>query len=325
MNNGKSLILADDKEQLTELGHQIKTLVPGADKLSTNQAISLGNASLISGANPFRGELYGYTDKNGVLKLVEGYKLLVRWAKRVSDYDDNYSERLPVGVEGIEEGDIGYRITITRHDKRAGIKEYIKLGATFKEALDLVSTDAVGIVLKKETWSSQYKKAIDPPKGWSWDQVARKRALKNGLNLAFAMPGIAELAKETWMVDDVQTVPQDWAGTENYQTDEEAERHAQLAAEERQRQVKVSTMDTEALTAYKDEIKAATDVMRNNGDDDPLDLADEMPDVMDPSTNFYAWGDANNISRPMAGEFLKETHGDFDAALKLMKEAQSEN
>lgn len=312
MTNGKSLILAEEKEELTELGHQIKTLVPGADKLSANQAISLGNAALLSGANPFRGEMYGYLDKNKNLQLVEGYKLLARWAKRISDYDDNYSDRLPVGIEGINDGDVGYRIVITRHDKRAGIKEYMKLGATFKEALDLVSTSAVGIVAKSETRNA-------PPKGWSWDQVARKRALKNGLNLAYAMPSIAELAEETWMVGDVQTIPGDWAGTEVYNSPNEAERHAQLAAEERQTQVKVAAMSDEDLAAYRQEIDAATEVMSNNGDDDPLDGQGEMPDAMDPSSKFYAWIDSQGIDRAKAGPFLEDAHGDFGAALKVMK------
>jgi hypothetical protein len=155
------LILAEDKNGLVELGQNIKALLPGGNGLTDNQAISLGNYALLNKANPFRGEVYGFKGKAGQLVLVDGYKLLVRWAKSISDYDEDYGDRLPVGVEGIQEGDIGYQITIMRHDRKKGITEYIKMGASFKDAFDLVANNAVGIVKAQETRNP-------PPKGWSY-------------------------------------------------------------------------------------------------------------------------------------------------------------
>jgi hypothetical protein len=220
-NNKSSLILADEKNNLVDLGHQIKALLPGGNTLTDNQAISVANYASLTKANPFRGEIYGYPDRNGKLVLVDGYKLLIRWAKSISDYDEDYGDRLPVGVEGIEEGDIGYRLTILRHDKRSGIKEYVTMGADFKTAYDLVSNSAVGIVRKNETYNSYKKKPIPPPKGWSWDEVARKRALKNVLNRAYPMPSIEDLARLNWEVSGQETSPEDWAAPDVYKTTEQ--------------------------------------------------------------------------------------------------------
>lgn len=271
MSNKKTLILADKKESLVDLGHQVKALLPGGNKLTDNQAISIGNYAALTKANPFRGEVYGYQGKDGQLILVDGYKLLIRWAKSISDYDEDYGDRLPPGVEGIKEGDIGYRLTIMRHDRKKGIREYVDLGATFQEAYSLMANQAVGIVTAYETRNA-------PPKGWSWDEVARKRALKNVLNRAYPMPSIEDLARLNWEVNGTETLPEDWVEPGFYKTTEEAERHAELAAQERERIVNVAAMDDDERRAYNQRIREATNIMRNNGDDDPLDLSPEEPE-----------------------------------------------
>ncbi len=323
-NKDDKLILAGTNEELTKMGHSINTLMPGGEALTKTQAISVANYSLLVGANPFRGEIYGYKDKNGKLVLVDGYKVLNRWAKKISEYDDTYSDRLPSGVEGLEEGDIGYRITITRHDKRRGIEEYMKLGATFREALDIVSTHAVGIVLKKDMWSTRWNKPIGPPTGWTWDAVARKRALKNGLNLAYAMPSLAELAKETWVVEGVETNPEDWAVEGTYNTPAESERHAQLSAEQREREETVGQMTDEERSSRAAVINDATELMAENGDDDPLGEQPKLSTSMDVSTAFWGYANSQGIAREEAGKFIQDANGDFDKALELMKSSLKE-
>lgn len=323
-NDKNSLILSDEKDNLVDLGHQIKTLLPGGEKLTVNQAISLGNYATLTRANPFRGEVYGFTDFKGQLKLVDGYKLLVRWAKKIAEYDEKYSERLASGVEGIQEGDIGYRVTLMRYDKKSSIREYIDLGATFKEAYDLVANQAVGIVFKKETWSKTKNKPIDPPTGWSWDQVARKRALKNVLNIAYAMPSIEELARLNWEVDGQETKPQDWAKQGTYQTTGEAETHARLTAQERERQEKVAAMNEEDLISYRDKVESATEIMRDNGDD-PLENDAPPSPNMEASTSFWLYANSHNIDRALAGQFIQQANEDFGKALDLLKTSQEEN
>jgi hypothetical protein len=311
-----SLILADDKDKLIDLGHQVKALLPGGQKLTDNQAVSVANYAALTKANPFRGEIYGYRDKNGQLVLVDGYKLLIRWAKSISDYDEDYGDRLPVGVEGIIEGDIGYRITIMRHDRKKGIKQYIDLGAPFKEAFDLVANKAVGIVKANETRNA-------PPKGWSWDEVARKRALKNVLNRAYPMPSIEELSKLHWEVEGIETQPEDWAGTDVYSTTEESERHAELAANERHRKEKVDRMTEEDIEAQKQAVETATDLMRDNGDDDPLGLAEEdSPGTTGDHSAFWEYTYGLALAKDAAVKFITQANGDFDKALELLKADQ---
>jgi hypothetical protein len=324
MKDNNSLILADEKDNLVELGHQVKALLPGGNKLSDNQAISIANYAALTKANPFRGEIYGYPDNNGQLVLVDGYKLLIRWAKSISDYDEDYGERLPVGVEGIEEGDIGYRCTIMRHDKKIAIKEYVDMGAPFREAYDLVSNKAVGIVKKSETYNFSKKKPIPSPKGWSWDEVARKRALKNVLNRAYPMPSIEQMAKMSWDVEGVETVAEDWAEPGIYQSSEEAEAHARLAAQERERQEKVTGMDDAERANYAEEIKTANEIMSNNGDDDLVTEKEKpLPVGMDASSKFWKYVYSIKMERAEAGEFIREAAGDFDKALKALKRKQN--
>lgn len=318
MTDNQSLILVGEKEVLVDLGNKMKALLPGGDKLTDAQAMSVGNYASLTKANPFRGEIYGYESK-GQLVLVDGYKLLIRWAKKISDYDEDYGERLPPGVEGLKDADIGYRCTIMRHDRKKGIREYIQMGATFKEAYALVGNSAIGIVMANET-------RVSPPKGWSWDQVARKRALKNVLNQAYAMPSIEELAKESWMVDDQETMPEDWVAPETYQTTEEAEVHAKLAAQERERQETVAQMSPKETEARAEQIKEANDAMDRNGDDDPIETEGEVElnPSMEASTKFWTYANNNNANREFAGKFIQDAHGDFDQALKDLKKSQDD-
>lgn len=309
-DNKQSLILAGEKEELIDLGNKMKALLPGGSKLSDTQAMSVGNYAALTRANPFRGEIYGYESK-GQLVLVDGYKLLIRWAKKISDYDEDYGERLPPSVEGLGEADIGYRCKIMRHDRKAAIREYITMGATFKEAYALVANSAVGIVTANEIKNA-------PPKGWSWDQVARKRALKNVLNQAYAMPSLEELARLNWDVDGQETVSEDWAAPDTYRSTEEAEAHARLAAQERERQEKVAAMDDEERAAHKAEVKVATDLVYSNGDDDPLDLGEPSA----PEREFWKCANSQGIERAMAGQFIQDAEGDFDKALEALKANQ---
>jgi hypothetical protein len=158
---------------------------------------------------------------------------------------------------------------------------------------------------------------------WSWDEVARKRALKNVLNRAYPMPSLEQLAKESWIVDGVETLPEDWAAPEVYATVGEAERHAQLATQQRERQEKVDGMDVEERAAYVQSTKAATDTMRDNGDDDPLGEQPPLNPGMKASSKFWEFVYAQKLSREEGGQYLQKADGDFDKALDLMKEAQA--
>jgi hypothetical protein len=193
--------------------------------------MSLGQYALVMDANPYRGEVYPMVS-NGKFQLVEGYKLLVRWAKRQCPYTEKYEP-----IHDIPDGAIGYRCYILRDDARPVLMELVRAGAPWKEAFDIAATSAVGVVDPGE-------KTRQPPKGWTWDQVARKRALKNTINQAYGMPSPREIAQETWQINGVDTVAADWQDTTPQMTQPEREAHAEWRA--RARQVHEETPETPA-------------------------------------------------------------------------------
>jgi hypothetical protein len=84
--------------------------------------------------------------------------------------------------------------------------------------------------------SQKYKKAISPPKGWTWQQVAKKRALKNTLNLSHGAPSPREIAAESWIIGGTKTTPADWDECTPQMLPQARERLAALTAQERQRE-----------------------------------------------------------------------------------------
>jgi len=213
-SSGYSLDQWGVMNDLAAMGRRLKTVLPGGGKLKPWEAIGLAQYAHMQGANPFRGEIYGYTDKHG-FHLVEGYKLLVRWAKDTCDYSEWYDpmpeDQLP------EPGAIGYIVHILRVDKHDLLDKLLSHGMDPDRVMDIVTTSAGGVVRKAE--QSDY-----PPSGWTWHEVAKKRALKNGLNRSHGAPSAADIARETWSVNGTQTQAQDWEGTaEMPQTDRELE------------------------------------------------------------------------------------------------------
>jgi len=149
-NEQKTALITKDRKELITLGNEFNSLLPNGSDLTPDQAVSLAKYSVLNRANPFRGEVYGYTNGKGNLQLVDGYKLLVRWAKNISDYSEKY-EPLQTGAEGLVEGDIGYQCRILRDDKKSDLTFFIEAGASFQESYNLASVAAVGVVAKKET------------------------------------------------------------------------------------------------------------------------------------------------------------------------------
>lgn len=268
--NNKSLAITD--AQIKEEGHRIKTLLPGGKDLTENQAHALGFVGRVSDANAWRGEIYGYQDRKGNFRIIEGYKLQIRWAKEQSEYDENYFALTDeeMEIEKLPNTSIAYRCRILRHDKRSGIRVYMDSGATFSEAIEEVSTSAIGVVDAKDMKNP-------PPKGWSFAQVAKKRALKNTLNLAYAMPSLRQLAKKFLDVDGTQTEAEDWEGVEIYKTGGEQRQAAKVNAWGREAKAKRDAMTSEELHA---ESQASINLMRGTVEDEETALGEE-PDRED--------------------------------------------
>ncbi len=229
-NAPSALAIWGEREDVKEFATRIRKFMPGGADLTEEAALILAQYGLALDANVFRGEVYAYTNWKGQIVLVEGYKLLVRWAKRQGDYIERYEK-----LTDLPEGDIGARCFVLRKDNLATLQTLTAAGADFPTAFELAATYADGIVKRAEMVYSKGAKAgqpIDPPKGWTWEQVARKRALKTALNMAFGAPSPSEIARETWMVGNTETQPEDWT-VEEFESDtpaKEREATAQLSA-----------------------------------------------------------------------------------------------
>lgn len=176
-----------DRQTIATFAKRIKAMLPGGKNLTETQAMALAQYAIALDANPFRGEVYGYADRHG-FHLVDGYKQLVRWARQKCAYVESYKE-----LDNLAEGSIGFRCYILRDDARATLRDLVDLGASFQEAFDIAATSAVGVVTKKDRTTKAGKES-PPPTGWNWEQVARKRALKNTLNLSHGAPSPSEIA-----------------------------------------------------------------------------------------------------------------------------------
>jgi len=199
-----------DRTEITTMGKRLSAMLPGVR--NEQEALRLAQASILSRANPFRGEMYVFGDQ-----IIEGYKLLIRWAKRQEDYTAKYTKLSDDddNMTQVKGAEIGYICELWRDSTRSGLVEACKAGIPYEAAQEMfIPERAVGIVSHKDTYNSTKKYDIDPPKGWSWEQVAKKRALKNALNLAYGMPSPDELARESWEVDGQTTQAEDWQGVE---------------------------------------------------------------------------------------------------------------
>ena len=122
-----------------------------------------------------------------------------------------------------------------------------------------------------------------------------------------------------WHDVKIEHNPEDWAVEGTYNTPTEAERHAHLSAEQRERKEKVEQMTDEERSNRATVIEEATELMAENGDDDPLGEQPELSASMEASAAFWEYADSQGIARDVAGKFLQETSSDFDKALELMK------
>lgn len=235
-----------DRKEIASVARRIKALLPG-QKMTDDQAMALAQYARLVDANPFRGEIYMLP--NG--QIVDGYKLLIRWARGKAPFSEKYSELTESEkvTEGITAVDIAYRCLILRDDKKNMLLTLVQAGASFQEAYDLVATSSIGVVTAKDRNGRNGE--IPPPKGWTWAQVARKRALKNALNMSHGAPSPQELAKASWQVGPTQTKVDDWQEISADLPPDARDRAARFAAIGREVLEAAETMTSEEKQARR--------------------------------------------------------------------------
>ncbi len=227
MGETTQLEVYGSSDEVRDLGLRIKTFQDSkGNQLTELEAQRAAQYALAVDANPWRGEIYAYKDGKGKVHIVEGYKLLVRWARRQCPYTETYQM---LTDEEKPDGSVGWRCWILREDSLDMLKQLKQADATFRQAYEIAATPAVGVVRKEEM--TGYKQ---PPKGWTWDQVAKKRALKNALNKSHGAPSPREFAQQSWEVGTTQTERQDWVQVEELPSGV-VERAAAASAQARER------------------------------------------------------------------------------------------
>ena len=278
MSEEKSLTIKQDapiewgtRGEIAALADRFATMLPGAKQMSREEVLTAAQYARMMDLNPFRGEVYFYKDWTGKLCVVDGYKALARWARKEQPYTDRYDMLKPENGELVK-----VRCWILREDRKPFIREYTEMGASFKEAFEIAATFADGVVTVKET---KTKKGTDrdPPTGWTWEQVARKRAFKNALNLSHGAPSPREIAKMSWEVKGVQTIPADWDGTDDL-NGHEAERLAEMQARHREAMAEWRELSPEEQQEqFQDNVTALRGEADFEGFDTPPEPADNGP------------------------------------------------
>jgi len=311
------------REDIAALGNRIRAMMPGGEKLKPQEAMAAAQYALTLGANPFRGETYAYTDSKGKLQLVEGYKLLVRWARRQCEYAEWYKP-----LENIGEQDVGFSCFILRQDKHDLLQTLLKAGMDLDRAMDIVTVSAGGVVRSNEMQGYNA-----PPKGWTWEDVAKKRALKNALNKSHGIPSLQEIASESWRVNGHDTEPDDWEDVTARMSPAEAEATAEYNAKLREIHEAEPTVanaaEAEADLFGEDEFN---EPLEGEAEPAPIEVeAETMPVahiwVIDEAQRFFRWTrrekglpDAEVLRALSIKDSMANYHGSYEDAVATIED-----
>jgi hypothetical protein len=207
------------RQDVAVMGKRVKALMRGGNKLTDGEAMMVAQYALAIGANPFR-EIHAFKNpKTGQIEIVDDYKLLVRWARSKCEFNEWYEP-----ISGLASGDIGYTCYILRRDSQDLLNTLIKSGTPLERAMDIACTTAGGVMRSHEKLTV---------KGWTRDDVAKKRALKNAINKAYGAPSLQDVAAQSWNVDGVKTAMDDWERAGPQASREEIQDTARWAAQGR--------------------------------------------------------------------------------------------
>lgn len=183
--------------ELALMTERFRSLVPGMDDLNDEQCTAVAQYAGSMGLNPFAGEIYAWVDKDGKFHMQEGYRAWTRWANEKEPYTATFRD-LEAG-----KGNLGQKCYVMKRSDRDSYIRMVEGGTPWEIAFDLCTTEAVGVVYKEET-------SRRPPHGWTWNQVARKRALKSCLKISHGQPSVHEMRRHALMVEGVSTQTDDW-------------------------------------------------------------------------------------------------------------------
>lgn len=198
-DESKALTIAQDaspalwgeREEIAAIARRLRTMLPNGAKLTENQLFAAGQYAKLTGLDPFTGGFTAMPDGG----IFDGYKSLVAWAQSKELYTDKYYPLTPeeLAEEGYTDVVAGWKCYLIRKSQQAILLGYLQAGFSLPDALEMVATKGIGVVSKKDTIGKNGQE-IAPPRTWTWDRVAKKRALRAAIALGYGQPTLAELA-----------------------------------------------------------------------------------------------------------------------------------
>jgi hypothetical protein len=159
-------------------------------------------------------------------------------------------------------------------------------------------------------------------KGRSLDWTAEKRAGTDAIRRAFGEMTPAQIAHYASGQGFLDKQDLNTLASPSFQA------VAQLPPEDQQFYLQAERTTANVKATSPNDLKEAAQhnvrVMRDgNGDDDPVEDQKDLPKQLHPSARFWQYANAQKIDRPVAAQFIENENGDFDKALKALKEDQN--
>lgn len=303
----------DGNEIIVRPARKVGGKLEQGDLLMTD-AVRVTQKTLSRGLNPLAHISVWY--QSGQLIDNVNYTILIGMAEQQGAFGLEFAEMSADDIakhdlKSVDIGKVAYLIMDT--DKSLLLQATMQFSPELgfyegkRQALKMISkAEGIGIVRKSE--------GLYVLKGRSLDWLAEKRAGTDAIRRAFGEMTPAQIAHYASGQGFLQQEDLKTLASPDYQAvtslpDEAQQRYLEVA--------RVPKMSPE-------QIKEANDVMARNGDDDPIEDEIELAPSMEASTAFWAYANNNNANREFAGKFIRDAHGDFDEALKMMKKSMYE-
>lgn len=184
-SNGTAMAVWGDRGDVRELDTRLATMLPGADKLSTNQRLALAQGSLAHGLDPFNGEIWMIPGR-GLMIGVKGLRKKAReqvqgnfWVEFVEITDADYRKR-----QRIPDGALAYEARLFDSENlrtyAATCEQLLKAGIPWEAVNKMVGakpyTVGIGVLAAGEQTKMQPA------------QCAMKRAEADALKRRFDVP-----------------------------------------------------------------------------------------------------------------------------------------
>lgn len=268
------------KEEMILTIGRLEATLPNIGKLNNAEVMTIAQESLLFRTVPGR-DMHYYSGPNGLVRIPD-YKYLKNLAtfkEQMLSGDDGATVDDKYHIltadekdrEGIKSQSFAARCTITTASERKQFADEVKMwlntGLDSDTALKLaiqsfgeIGTKAVGVV--DPTEKDRKGKAIQPPKGWSFMQLAEKLAFKNAVNRRYGQPTADEMAAMAHRMAQ-RAMPEHWRNVDPTLPIEAQAKTADLVA-----QVENIKAEAEVMTTneHKERLVSNVSILRDTDD-----------------------------------------------------------